>query len=238
MSKDKLSASGFVKQLSAGKSDDLRAKVERHYKGPAKGNKCLGVRMGSIFELAKSFIDLPLDQIEKLLDSTYYEVRMGGVSVMDFQARRKSTPEERRQELFDLYIRRHDRINNWDLVDRAAPHVVGGYLHDRPRGVLYKLAESDNEWERRTAIVSTYYFIRLGDLADTFKVAALLVGDENEYVRKAVGSWLREAGKKDEKRLKAFLNEHAPKMAADMLRSAIEKLSSSAKARYKAKMKK
>ena len=101
---------------------------------------------------------MPLDDVEKLLDNPFYEVRMGAVSIMDFQARQKRISDEHRKALFDFYIRRHDRINNWDLVDRAAPHVVGGCLADKPRDVLHQLAKSSNPWERRTAIVSTYFF--------------------------------------------------------------------------------
>src|SRR5215813_2992313 len=136
---------------------------------------------------------MPLADIEKLLESPYYEVRMGAVSMMDFQARNKRITPEQRQALFDLYLRRHDRINNWDMVDRAAPYVVGGYLADKARDVLYRLARSRNPWERRTAIVSTWYFIRAGELDDTFQIAEILVNDEHELVQKAVGSWLREA---------------------------------------------
>ncbi len=188
------------------------------------GNKVLGVHMGDVFPVAKRFATLTLGDVERLLDSTYYEVRMGAVSIMDFQARAKHITADQRKALFDLYIRRHDRINNWDLVDRAAPHVVGGYLVDKPRLVLYELARSPNPWERRTAIVSTYYFIRAGDVDDTFGIAKLLVGDEHELVQKAVGSWIREAGKKDQPRLIRFLKTHAAEMPRTMLRYAVEKL--------------
>jgi 3-methyladenine DNA glycosylase AlkD len=167
---------------------------------------------------------MPLADIERLLDSAYYEVRLGAVSIMDFQARAKRTPAGRREALFDLYIRRHDRINNWDMVDRAAPYVVGGYLADKPRDILYRLARSTNPWERRTAIVSTYYFIRAGDLDDTYRVAEMLVEDDHDLVQKAVGSWIREAGKKDQPRLVRFLQAHAGSMPRPMLRYAVEKL--------------
>jgi 3-methyladenine DNA glycosylase AlkD len=143
---------------------------------------------------------------------------------MDWQARSKKTPESRRKELFDLYIRRHDRINDWDLVDRSAPYVVGGYLSDKPRDVLYELARSQVLWERRTAIVSTYYFIRQGDLDDTFKIAEILAHDEQDLVQKAVGGWVREAGKKDRKRLLSFLNKYAASLPRTTLRYAIEHL--------------
>jgi 3-methyladenine DNA glycosylase AlkD len=141
---------------------------------------------------------------------------------MDFQARKKQTPESRKKELFDLYIRRHDCINNWDLVDRAAPYVVGGYLVDKPRDILYDLARSKNIWERRTAIVSTYYFIRHGDLADTFAIAEILVHDPEDLIQKAVGGWIREAGKKDRPRLLKFLDTYAATMPRTTLRYAIE----------------
>jgi 3-methyladenine DNA glycosylase AlkD len=195
-------------------------------------NKILGVRFGSIFAVAKQFADMPLADVERLLDSPYYEVRMGAVSIMDFQARAKRTSAEQRKALFDLYIRRHDRIDNWDLVDRAAPHVVGGYLSDKPRDVLYSLARSANPWERRTAIVSTYYFIREGDVEDTFRIAEMLVHDGHELVQKAVGSWVREAGKKDPKRLLSFLGSHAGSMPRPMLRYAVEKLAPEVRAKY------
>jgi 3-methyladenine DNA glycosylase AlkD len=151
---------------------------------------------------------------------------------MDWQARSKKTPESRRKELFDLYIRRHDRINNWDLVDRSAPYVVGGYLFDKPRDVLYKLAHSKNVWERRTAIVSTYYFVRKGDVTDTFKIAEILVNDGEDLIHKATGGWLREAGKKDPKKLLTFLDKYAKTMPRTALGYAIERLGKKQREHY------
>ena len=199
---------------------------------PKRRNKFLGINPGDVFPVAKQFTDLSLGDIERLLDSPYYEVRLGAVSVMDFQARAKRTTAEHRRALFELYVRRHDRIDNWDLVDRAAPHVVGGYLADKPREVLYALARSQNPWERRTAIVSTYYFIRAGDVDDTFRIAELLVEDGHELVQKAVGSWIREAGKKDAPRLVRFLGKHARSMPRTMLRYAVEKLPPAVRAKF------
>jgi 3-methyladenine DNA glycosylase AlkD len=195
-------------------------------------NKMLGVSIGKIFPIAKQFVEMSLKDIERLLDNPYYEVRVGAVSIMDFQARNKKIAPEERKALYDLYLRRHDRINNWDLVDRAAPYVVGGYLADKSRAVLYKLARSRNPWERRTAIVSTYYFIRLGDVNDTFGVAEILAQDKHELVQKAVGSWIREAGKKDQKQLVNFLGKHARSMPRTMLRYAVEKLPPAQRAKF------
>jgi DNA alkylation repair enzyme len=182
------------------------------------------VSMGQIFALAKEFMEMTPKEIEKLLESPIHRVRSGAVSTMDWQARSKKTPEARRKELFDLYIKRHDRINDWDLVDRSAPYVVGGYIVDKPRDILYKLAHSKSPWERRTAITATYYFIRQGDADDTFKIAEILVHDPHDLVQKAVGGWVREAGKKDLQKLLAFLDKYAATMPRTILRYAIEHL--------------
>lgn len=220
-----LTAKLFIDKLSRLRSKAELEKVQRFFRdSDDKENKFLGVRMASVFKLAKDLMAMPLDEIEKLFDSKFYEVRLGAVSIMDFQSRNKKTSDSKRKELFDLYISRHDRINNWDLVDRSAPYVVGGYLSDKPRTILYKLARSKNVWERRTAIVSTYFFIRQGDINDTFRIAEMLVKDKHDLIHKAVGSWVREAGKKDKQMLVNFLDNHAAKMPRVMLRYAVERL--------------
>jgi 3-methyladenine DNA glycosylase AlkD len=226
----------FVAALEAISSPDEVEKVRRFFKGGdrpgGRETTVMGVSIGKVLPIAKSFMEMSLAEIEELLESKYYEVRMGAVSIMDFQARAKSTPASHRQALFDLYIRRHDRIDNWDLVDRAAPHVVGGFLLDRPRDVLYELARSPDPWRRRTAIVSTHPFIRAGQVDDTFRIAEILIDDEHELVEKAIGSWVREAGKRDSERLYAFLNSHASRMSRTALRYAVEKLDPRRRAHY------
>jgi hypothetical protein len=198
----------------------------------AKEDEYNDVSMGQIFALAKDFMDMTPKEIEKLLESPIHKVRAGAVSIMDWQARSKKTPEARREELFDLYIKRHDRINDWDLVDRSAPYVVGGYLVDKPRDILYKLARSKSPWERRSAITATYYFIRQGDIKDTFKIAELLIYDSHDLVQKAVGGWVREAGKKDLQKLLSFLDKYAATMPRTILRYAIEHLEKEQRERY------
>ena len=226
----------FLKALKEKAEKERVAEVARFFRvspgADSSDNKILGVRFGEIFSLAKQFSDLPLSEVEVLLENPYYEARMGAVSIMDFQARAKKTTAEHRKTLYDLYLRRHDRINNWDLVDRAAIYVVGGYLADKPRKVLYKLARSRNPWERRTAIVSANFFVRQGDVEDTFRIGELLVNDGHDLVQKAVGSWLREAGKKDQKRLLEFLDTHSGTMPRVMLRYAVEKLPPALRAKY------
>jgi 3-methyladenine DNA glycosylase AlkD len=229
-------ADEFIARLEAHRSPDQAHAYERAIKadgdGGGAGERFLGVPMREVFALVKEFIDLPPAAIETLLESQVHEVRVGAVSVMDWQARSKKTADERRRELFELYLRRHDRIDTWDLVDRAAPWVVGGYLADKPRDVLYELARSPNFAERRTAIVATYYFIRQGDLDDTFAIAELLLDDDHDLIHKAVGGWLREAGKKDRPRLLRFLDRHAATMPRTALRYAIEHLDEEQRAHY------
>ncbi len=188
--------------------------------------------MGRIFALAKACIDMEPPEIERLIGRTDHAARVGAVSIMDWQARRRSTTDERRRELFELYIRRHDLIDTWDLVDRSAIWVVGEYLVERPKDVLYELAGSAEPMRRRTAILSTYAFIRRGDLDDTYRIAELLLDDPDELVNKAVGWMLREAGKRDEARLLAYLDAHAAMMPRVTVRYAIEKLDPSVRTRY------
>jgi DNA alkylation repair enzyme len=207
-------ATEFARRLDALRAEEVRVPMKR------------------IFALAKEFTAMLPGQIEAVLDTADHEMRVGAVSIMDFQARRRGTPESRRKELFDLYLRRHDRIDTWDLVDRAAPYVIGGFLADRSREPLYRLARSRYWWERRTAIVATYFFIRRDDLDDTFAIADLLAGDREPLVQKAVGGWVREAGKRDTGRLLDFLDRHAATMPRTALRYAVERLDPGTRQRY------
>jgi 3-methyladenine DNA glycosylase AlkD len=229
----KHNAGEFIEELNFLASQKI-SKNSKFFSDDNPDNKFLGVRMADIFLLAKHHTQMPVEEIQKLLHNEYYEVRMGGVSIMDYQARNKKITEEQRKTLYNLYIKNHDRINNWDMVDRSAPFIVGGYLFNKSRAPLYKLAKSKNTWERRTAIVSTYFFIRQNDLEDTFKIAEILVHDKHDLINKAVGSWVREAGKRDEARLLGFLDKYGKTMPRVTLRYAIEKLDSSLKKKYMA----
>jgi 3-methyladenine DNA glycosylase AlkD len=227
-----LTADRFVERLTAYRSPDQLRKYQRAFKVAEGGEEFIGVRMGQVFALAKEFIELPPAELERLLESPIHEVRAGALSIMDKQARRRRTPEARRKELFELYLRRIDRVDNWDLVDLAAPYVVGGYLSDKPRDVLYDLARSENPWERRTAIVSTGFFIRQGEVDDTFRIAELLAADNHDLVQKATGWMLREAGKRDRQRLLGFLDHHAASLPRILLRYAIEHLDQQQRTHY------
>ncbi|MCC5940107.1 MAG: DNA alkylation repair protein [Balneolaceae bacterium] len=223
---NEMTAEKFITELKSYQSDNEKQKIRRYFKDNDAENRVIGVRMKHTFDLAKKYIDIPIKEIETMLDNPFYEARMGAVSIMDFQVRQKRVSEEYRGARFELYLNRHDRINNWDFVDRAAPRVIGSYLYDykMPRDLLYNLTASHNPWERRTAIVSTAWFIKKGELDDIFKVAEMLLDDEHEYVQKAIGTWLRHAGKQDKKRLLVFLEKHASSMERRTLTTTMEKL--------------
>lgn len=211
-------AKRFIERMKILRSPEEAQKLLRYFKTGkgeyGEGDKFIGVRMGQLFALAKEFIEMPPGEIEKLLESPIHEMRAGACSIMGQQAKRKKTPESRRKELYDLYLRRHDRINNWDLVDLASYKVVGSYLFDfaKPRNVLYKLARSKSLWERRTAIVSTLYFIGKRDLEDAFKIAELLLKDDQDLIHKATGWALRFAGDKDHARLFCGSSTNTPQL--------------------------
>ena len=191
-----------------------------------------GIPKRELFSLAKEFQLMPIHEVVKLLRDSNQDFRLSAVAILDWKARNKKTTDLERKEAFHAYIDNHQFIDNWGMVDRAAPYVIGGYLFDKERAILYQLANSKSPMERRTAIVSTYYFIRKNDIEDTFKIAEILIHDKEEFVQTAVGSWVREAGKRDENKLISFLDKYAATMPRITLRYAIEKLEKSTKAHY------
>src|SRR6185503_9518534 len=231
-----LTAKKFIERLKALQSDEELKKIQRYFKSGegqyGQGDKFMGVKMGKLFALAKEFGEMPVAEIEKLLDSPIHEVRAGAVSIMDKASRNKKIAPDRLEAFYKLYMKRHDRIDNWDLVDLGCLHMTGSYLNDKPHDILYKLARSKNIWERRTAILSTCYFIRQGELTDTFKIAEILVNDKEDLIHKATGWMLRFAGTKDQKKLIAFLNKYAATMPRTLLRYSIEHFNSKERERY------
>jgi 3-methyladenine DNA glycosylase AlkD/uncharacterized protein YdhG (YjbR/CyaY superfamily) len=224
-------AQQFIAALNKHQSDAERQKLQGYFKTAAT-DKFMGIKMGQLFAIAKQFAAMPIKEIEQLLESDIHEVRAGAISIMDKASRNKKITPERLKEFYNLYMRRHDRINNWDLVDLGCLHMTGSYLFDKPKAVLYKLATSKNQWQRRTAILSTCYFIRQGQLDDTFKIAELLIKDKEDLVHKATGWMLRFAGTKDKKRLVAFLDKYAPILPRTLLRNTLEHFDAKQRAYY------
>lgn len=180
----------------------------------------IGVRMGTVFAIAKDHTAMDLAEVDRLLDSDAYEERMVAVSVLDFKARSPRLTTDERQALYELWMRRIDRLDTWDYIDRSAPRVVGLYLVDRPRDVLFDLARSDDRWHRRAAIVAAYAIIRAGDLDDPLALSELLAADPERLVQTALGVALREIGRIDADRLRVFLDRHGEDLLAEARRTA------------------
>jgi 3-methyladenine DNA glycosylase AlkD len=194
------------------------------------GDRFLGLSVPQIRKVSVEFASLSLSEIEKLLESPWHEVRLLGVILLANQYRLTDAGD--RDRIYRLYLRRTDRINNWDLVDVSAPNVVGAHLSQRSRAPLRRLARSKSVWERRIAIVSTQYFIRHGEFDDTLRIAELLMNDDHDLIHKAVGWMLREVGNRDEGVLRSFLEHHAHEMPRTALRYSIERLSPTQRKRY------
>ena len=183
-----------------------------------EGDMFIGVTVPNIRIVAKEFCDVSFDVIEELIHSPWHEMRMCALLILVNNSRKEVT-----QDIFDFYLSQTKYINNWDLVDLSAPQIVGKYLLDKDRDILYKLTESDLLWDNRIAIVSTLTFIRNNDLDDTYKLSLKMMHHRHDLMHKAIGWMLREAGKRDSKRLYDFVQEHKAIMPRTMLRYSIEK---------------
>lgn len=199
-----------------------------------EGDSFLGVTVPNIRLVAKQYSNAPLKVVNRLLDSEWHECRMCALLILVIQY--KKATKELKQKIFDLYLSRTERINNWDLVDLSAPNIVGEHLVPcNDRTILYQLADSPLLWERRIAMVSTLTFIRRGEFNDTFSLADKLVDSRHDLMQKAVGWMLREMGKRDIALLRIFLNKHASTMPRTMLRYAIEKMEATERTEWMAK---
>jgi 3-methyladenine DNA glycosylase AlkD len=194
------------------------------------GDVFLGVQMPQLRLLAVQFATASQATILKLLQSPYHEERM--LALLIFINQYNKGDARARQEIYEAYLGHTKFINNWDLVDVTAPHIVGRHLADKSRRILYSLATSDSLWERRIAILSTFHFIRNNDFADALKLSRLLLGDAHDLIHKAVGWMLREIGNRDRTAEELFLKEHSQKMPRTMLRYAIEKFPNAEREKY------
>lgn len=189
----------------------------------AEGDKMLCVSVPDQREIAKKyFVDARLGDVEELLKSKYHEDRLTGLIILTFKMRKADEKEQKK--IVKFYLAHLDRVNNWDLVDLSAGKILGRYLLDRPRGVLYKLAKSGHLWSERVAIVATFEFIRMGQFEDTVKLAAMYLGHSHDLIHKATGWMLREVGKRDEGVLRGFLARYHTRMPRVMYRYATERI--------------
>lgn len=208
--------------------------AQRFFKtGPGEygeGDVFLGVRVPELRGLAKEFQDLAPKEIRSLLRSEIHEERALALLIL---VRRYSVGDEREQErIYKLYMSHLHFINNWDLVDLSAEHVVGAHLRKRSKKPLYELVRSANLWERRVSILATFHYIRGNEFSETLKIAKMLLLDEEDLIHKAVGWMLREVGKRDLAAEERFLKTNHRKMPRTMLRYAIERFPEPKRQRY------
>ncbi len=200
-----------------------------------EGGVFIGVTVPNQRIVAKKYYQqVSLEQIKILLDSEIHEHRLTSLLILDLQyhAAAKVKDEKLISTIVDFYLSNTSRVNSWDLVDSSAHKVLGRYLLDKDRALLYKLAKSKNLWEQRISIIATWYFIQNGDIKETFKISELLLNHKHDLIHKAVGWMLREAGKKDEKSLREFLDKHHKVMPRTMLRYSIEKFDEKTRKKY------
>jgi 3-methyladenine DNA glycosylase AlkD len=212
-------------QLQALADPQQAVNLQRFFKtGPGdygEGDRFLGLRVPQIRKLVKEFGATPIREIQQLLHSTVHEERLLALLLMVQRFQRGGVVE--RNSLYHTYLASTRYINNWDLVDASAPHIVGAWLFDKSREPLYQLARSSSLWERRIAIIATFYFIKSGEYADSLQLAEHLLQDPHDLIHKAVGWVLREVGKCDLEAEEVFLRKHYREMPRTMLRYAIER---------------
>ena len=213
-----------LQALSNAEKREIFPKFFKAGKGEyGEGDRFLGITVPNIRAIAKQYKNISLNEIRELMQSEWHEVRLCALLIMVEKSKKKD--EALRQQLFDLYLSQTDRINNWDLVDLSCRFIIGEYLLDKSRDILYQLTQSPLLWDNRIAIVSTYAFIRKGQLEDTYALSDLMMHHPHDLMHKAIGWMLREAGKRDANRLYNYVMSHRADMPRTMLRYAIEKFS-------------
>lgn len=225
-----MNVSNLFKELNAHENPIRSEHSQRFFKTGkgeyGEGDVFIGITMPELRKICKNYHDLSIEDLQELLRSPIHEHRMSAVVIMaDIY---KKSDSDKQKHLYELYIKavKDNQINNWDLIDVSAPHVVGEYFVRTSPDPMYKLAKSNHLWSKRTAVLSTGAYLKRGNSTHTYAVADILLHDPHDLIQKAVGWFLREAGKRvSEDELLNFLNRHAHEMPRTMLRYSIEKLS-------------
>jgi len=195
-----------------------------------EGDRFLGIRVPQLRSLARRRRELPHEQVLNLLRSPWHEQRLLALLLLVEHYRRGTNAE--RESIYQAYLANTEHINNWDLVDSSAEHIVGAHTEPRKLGILVDLARSESVWERRIAMLATFHWIRRGQFAPALRIAKLLLTDSHDLIHKAVGWMLREVGKRDRGVEEAFLREQYRKMPRTMLRYAIERFPEARRQQY------
>ena len=231
-----MTAAFVLSELQSIGSSEKAVHLSRFFKtGPGQygeGDRFLGVMVPYSRAIAKANKAMPLEEVQLLLESPWHEARLCALLILVYRFKERKITEEEREQIYSFYIKNARRCNNWDLVDLSCRDIVGEYLVDKERSILYRLADSENLWEQRIAIVSTIAFIRNNDFEDTLKLTEKLMNHEHDLIHKACGWMLREMGKRDEAVLTNFLDTYSKQMPRTMLRYAIEKLTKEQRTHY------
>ncbi len=216
-------------------ADPERARHESRYfktgKGEyGEGDIFLGIKTVLKRQLAKKYVDLSLKDVEFLMTSKFHDYRQ--IALFVITNKYIKGDDKLRKEIFNFYLNHTKYINNWDLVDISAHKIVGDYLLNKDRKILYKLAKSKDLWEKRISIISTFAFIDEDDFKDSLQIAEILLHDEHDLIHKAVGWVLREVGKKDQDVEEKFLKKYYSVMPRTILRYAIEKFEENKRQKY------
>ncbi|MEI7675162.1 MAG: DNA alkylation repair protein [Bacteroidales bacterium] len=187
-----------------------------------EGDLFMGITVPEQRKIATAFLYTSLVELEKLLADKYHECRLTALLILVAKYQ-KTNDQQLKKEIYELYLRNTKNINNWDLVDSSAHHIVGDYLTDKDRTILYRLAESELLWDQRIAVISTFKFIRNEDFGDTLLLSEKLLTHKHDLMHKAIGWMLREVGNRNKSVLVDFLMEYSTEMPRIMLRYAIEK---------------
>jgi 3-methyladenine DNA glycosylase AlkD len=222
------------KKLKSLGNEEKAKKHQSFFKtGPGEygeGDIFIGVTVPELRKLAKEYKTITLKEVKQLLHSSIHEERLLSLFLLIYQYSKGDEPEKKR--IYELYLKNTKFINNWDLVDSSAGQIVGDFLFDKSKKPLFDLVKSDNLWERRISIISTFYFIKHNQFPDTLKISEILLSDREDLIHKAVGWMLREVGKRDIRTEENFLKKHYKNMPRTMLRYAIEKFPESKRQRY------
>lgn len=197
-----------------------------------EGDVFLGISMPEIREIIKKYTSLSIDEWTELLQSPYHEFRIAALIGLMKQFQKAKKDELTQQRIFDIYLSNLNYINNWDLVDVTCRDIVGAFLLNKERSILFELAKRPHLWSQRVAIVSTWYFISRNQFTDTLQLSELLLSHKHDLIHKAVGWMLREVGKRDELVLEEFLDTHVKQMPRTALRYAIERFPESKRKYY------
>ncbi len=221
-----MNAEFILNELRSVGSEEKARHLSRFFKtGPGQygeGDCFLGVIVPHTRQIAKAHQSLSFDELQILLNSEWHEARLCALLILVLRYKNRKTSLKERDEIYDFYLKNTLHCNNWDLVDLSCRDVIGEYLLDKDRTILYQLADSSNLWEQRIAIVSTWAFIRKNDFEDTLKLARKLISHKHDLIHKAIGWMLREVGKRNRDTLTDFLEAEATRLPRTALRYAIE----------------